>query len=788
MYHDQTPDGAPPPNFARSNSLPATAEEKNNSNSNSNSNSKHVMNDNNNTKREEELLEQVEKLNKEREDLVREVQATKAQQERQRKHFEAMKQQQEQMSKFAAQTATAAAEKQKVGATIEVQEELLRLRREKVAAQTALDDARAKHEREAKQLMDDKRKMFVEIETLKNSQEVEARKQRALWDRREEEVARARAEASEAARLRDRLKETEGEAAGARAETDSLRRRLEEREGEGRRWDEERERRNKEVCEWKRREEEARRQLGSASEAVVAAEESKVKVQKECDELKRKWREMELKVEVSQRKERDLAKEGDQKARGLERALEEALSERQEILEAAAKEIDHVRTIAMRTEQKMMDDFEWKLREIESEGRTKAQDAERQFEARAAAARREYESKKDAEFMRLSIGLRREMEDQMRVERVNLRQALEAKALQEKEVAAGKFQLEKDRALRYQQKSWEEERNTLQREKRSLQRRFDDATQKAEKVAKEVREEEKTKLQEAREQTKRECQRMREEAAAQAERLKKEHRDAMKELETRLESANSNRFSSMFQMKEEVETEFTERMEALRGIYKTEIEGLTEKLEEEKERAREQETTLRETIAQQKSEIDDLNAYCAQSDEDHQAKVEDLLTRLQEQTTLAQRLQGELDEYEYYEEDEEGNMVEKAPDAKVALERQAQEVMAGKRPQQNVGGGGMVSSALATATAAAAATAAASASPTHLAHPQRNASGGSSSGAKTESTSSATTTTSFSSSSTAAGRTPSSSSSSWHHHEGSPRSTYANPFRFLYNYGRRRKY
>ena len=50
--------------------------------------------------------------------------------------------------------------------------------------------------------------------------------------------------------------------------------------------------------------------------------------------------------------------------------------EREEILEAADKEIQHTKNIAMETEQKMMDDFEWKLREIEAENRNKLKTVE----------------------------------------------------------------------------------------------------------------------------------------------------------------------------------------------------------------------------------------------------------------------------------------------------------------------------------------------------------------------------------------------------------------------------
>ena len=56
--------------------------------------------------------------------------------------------------------------------------------------------------------------------------------------------------------------------------------------------------------------------------------------------------------------------------------FQQALIEREEILEAADKEIQHTKNIAMETERKMMDDFEWKLREIEAENRDKLKTVE----------------------------------------------------------------------------------------------------------------------------------------------------------------------------------------------------------------------------------------------------------------------------------------------------------------------------------------------------------------------------------------------------------------------------
>lgn len=57
----------------------------------------------------------------------------------------------------------------------------------------------------------------------------------------------------------------------------------------------------------------------------------------------------------------------DEKLKKLEEALESAAKERQEILEAAEQEIEYHRSIAAELETSMIEDFEWKLHEIESE-------------------------------------------------------------------------------------------------------------------------------------------------------------------------------------------------------------------------------------------------------------------------------------------------------------------------------------------------------------------------------------------------------------------------------------
>ena len=95
-----------------------------------------------------------------------------------------------------------------------------------------------------------------------------------------------------------------------------------------------------------------------------------------------------------------MSNDANERLKQLEKALEEALVEREEILEAAEKEIQGQKTIAIETEQKMMDDFEWKLREIESDYRDKIKAMEDSVDIKVKSARDELIRQKDDEFTR----------------------------------------------------------------------------------------------------------------------------------------------------------------------------------------------------------------------------------------------------------------------------------------------------------------------------------------------------------------------------------------------------
>ena len=80
------------------------------------------------------------------------------------------------------------------------------------------------------------------------------------------------------------------------------------------------------------------------------------------------------------------------------------------------------------------------------------------------------------------------------------------------------------------------------------------------------------------------------------------------------------------------------------------------KLETERSAAKSLEASLRTSISDQQKEIDELNTYCTQREEEYDVKIQEYLTRLQDQTTQITKLQDELDSYEWYEEEEEAEI------------------------------------------------------------------------------------------------------------------------------------
>merc|ERR1719435_624813 len=128
--------------------------------------------------------------------------------------------------------------------------------------------------------------------------------------------------------------------------------------------------------------------MGQANEKFAHLDEKFKNVESERDGLKKKVKDTEIKIEVLNKKQTE-ATTKDQHVKELEAALEEALVEREQILEACEKEIEQERNIAIELEQKMMEDFEWKLREVEGGYKTKIETLEEGMETKVRQTERD---------------------------------------------------------------------------------------------------------------------------------------------------------------------------------------------------------------------------------------------------------------------------------------------------------------------------------------------------------------------------------------------------------------
>merc|ERR1712013_342298 len=120
----------------------------------------------------------------------------------------------------------------------------------------------------------------------------------------------------------------------------------------------------------------------------------------------------------------------------------------------------------------------------------------------------------------------------------------------------------------------------------------------------------------------------------------------------KISSLLSGKMDMVFQMKEEVEGEYAERMEDLREIYRKEIAQQAEHQAKDSDKWRELESVLNQKIGDKKAELDDTISYYSQREAEYETKIDELMTRLQEQTTMYMKLQAEFESYEWYEDGE----------------------------------------------------------------------------------------------------------------------------------------
>merc|ERR1719462_677997 len=100
-------------------------------------------------------------------------------------------------------------------------------------------------------------------------------------------------------------------------------------------------------------------------------------------------------------------------------------------------------------------------------------------------------------------------------------------------------------------------------------------------------------------------------------RLRAENSEKVEELETKISALLSGKMDMVFQMKEEVEGEYAERMEDLREIYRKEIAQQAEHQAKDSDKWRELESVLNQKIGDKKAELDDTISYYSQREAEY---------------------------------------------------------------------------------------------------------------------------------------------------------------------------
>merc|ERR1712002_1438566 len=150
-------------------------------------------------------------------------------------------------------------------------------------------------------------------------------------------------------------------------------------------------------------------------------------LQRQVEDLKKKLSEAQtgkVKKSVKFSAEPEVLKEPSKGVKELEEALEAAYRERNEIIETCRKEVEFHRTIASELENSIMEDFEWKLHEMEKDYNAKLKYSKETVDEQIKEACRGILREKDDEINKLGIKLRKDMDEKLKKEKDELAAAL----------------------------------------------------------------------------------------------------------------------------------------------------------------------------------------------------------------------------------------------------------------------------------------------------------------------------------------------------------------------------
>merc|ERR1712106_403843 len=333
----------------------------------------------------------------------------------------------------------------------------------------------------------------------------------------------------------------------------------------------------------------------------------------------------------------------------LEEQLERAYSERNEIIATCRKEVEFHRTIASELETSIMEDFEWKLHEMEKDYNSKLKYSKEKVDEQIKEACRGILKEKDDEINKLQIKLRKDMDEKLKKERDELQKALESVKGGNSEAAMAVIKKDKENELANKQKKWEEKRKKYHKDIEDLKKKLNEKEAEVKKAVDGVRRdtdsgliEERKKFEKMSEKFQEDHDKLKDELNGELTRLRADYDEKIEDYEQRLEKALADKVEKMLVLREEVEVEYADKMDELRTMYRDEMNNQVELAEKDKTKMKSLESSLQESLRTKRLEYDDIKIKY----EEVISKVDDLERRLNNQTEEVMRLTAELDSYE----------------------------------------------------------------------------------------------------------------------------------------------
>merc|ERR1711970_248783 len=156
-------------------------------------------------------------------------------------------------------------------------------------------------------------------------------------------------------------------------------------------------------------------------------------------------------------------KEPSKGVKELEEALEAAYRERNEIIETCRKEVEFHRTIASELENSIMEDFEWKLHEMEKDYHAKLKYSKEMVDEQIKEACRGILKEKDDEINKLGIKLRKDMDKKLEAAVASVKGGSSDAVIEV-------IKKEKDTEMATKKKKWEEKRKKYHAEIEELKK------------------------------------------------------------------------------------------------------------------------------------------------------------------------------------------------------------------------------------------------------------------------------------------------------------------------------